>query len=262
MRLLPPSNVPQCVICFSISLPSRDAINAATRNRVIERYLQLFGEFQIPVSWGLGDLTAHDTVHHLRASDLPHEIALWSDADWTSPTTSSENVRRHLQRQLSTAQTAGLDIATLMLRGGMRFDRWDALVRGGISMVVSDRVASADRRVKHPIKTLRFGLWEMQASLVLSDEGGRRSGFVMRRQIDRAMSGGGLCHVVLDDVLNADRQSLRTLESLLQHVACRRNDGLLQVQTISQIAVQLPSRRSSRCAQSILRGKSSISRAA
>jgi hypothetical protein len=262
MRLLPPSNVPQRVTCFSLSLPSRDVVNAATANRLIERYVQLFGEFQIPVIWGLDDLTAHDTIYHLQASQLPHEFALCCDADWTSSTTSSENVRRRLQRHLSTARTAGLDIATLMLRGRMRFDRWDAFVRGGIRMVVSDRVAPADGREKHPIKTLRFGLWEMQASLVLADEGGRRSGLAMRRQIDRAMTGGGLCHVVLGELLSADRQSLRPLERLLQHVARRRDEGQLQVQTISQIVVQLPSRRSSRCAQSILRSKSSISRAA
>jgi hypothetical protein len=49
---------------------------------------------------------------------------------------------------------------------------------------------------------------------------------------------------------------------LMQHVARRRDEGQLQVQTISQIVVQLPSRRSSRGAQSILRGTSSMSRAA
>jgi hypothetical protein len=149
-----------------------------------------------------------------------------------------------------------------MLRDGMFIDFWDTLVRAGICMVVSDRVAAIGRDSNHPIHTLRFGLWQMQVSLVLAAEAGRPGGFAVRRRFDRAMSSGGLCHVAVGEVPGAERQSLRPLENLLQHVARRRDDRQLGVQTISQIAIQLPSRRSSRAAQSILRSESMIPHAA
>ncbi len=262
MRLLPPSNVPQRVTCFSIRLPSAKTSSVSVCERMMGRYAELFEEFQMAVSWGLSDLTGDPLVPQLLSGQISHEIALYPQGDERDSQAGGDLARTDLQRHLSIAKAAGLEITSLMLPGGAPPARLDALVRAGICMVVRDHVATGRRRVRHPIRTLRFGLWEMQASFLFAEDSGRTGGLAIRRRIDRAMSGGGLCHVVLGDLVSGDRQSLRSLERLLQHVARRRDDGQLQVRTISQIAAQLPHRRSTPAAQSILRAPAPHSRAA
>ncbi|NIP87016.1 MAG: hypothetical protein GTO03_16200 [Planctomycetales bacterium] len=269
MRLLPPSNVPPRVTCFSICLPSHPANQAGARERVIERYLELFDEFEIPVTWGLVDPTNRDRVAQLRSRPLAHEIALYHQADPQGARTGRQAAAVPWPRQVSAAKGAGCEVVTLVCRGPSDQDRGESLtdwcgglVRAGIRMVVRDRITSTNRYANHPIKTLRYGLWEMESSLVMGDERMRAGGLGLRRRVDRAMSAGGLCHVALGEAVTADRQVLRPLERLFRHVARRRQERQLEVQTISQVALQLPRRRSGRPAQSILRRPSPIPYAA
>jgi hypothetical protein len=259
MRLLPPSTIPQRVVCLSVAVPDKKAAGTAVWKRAIQRYVGLFDEFGIPATWGITDLASTNADQFAAAS---HELALCGDATWIQAEHGRKVMRSHLQRQLSAATSNRLDIRTLIMRDTMVSTDFEVLVRAGISMVASDQSAAGGRRANHPIQTLRFGLWEMQASLLVPERAGMISGFSMRRRIDRIISAGGVCHVALTVSADADRPTLRTLEGLLRHVARRRDDADLEVLSFSQIAAQLPSRRSSQSAHSILRADDAVARAA
>ncbi|MCE9556533.1 MAG: hypothetical protein K8T91_24550 [Planctomycetes bacterium] len=151
---------------------------------------------------------------------------------------------------------AGIPVSTMLSTADLASADFEGLVRMGINLVA---VGPAISRTVEPIATLRFGLWRLATSWGIPSEGwlgGAWGAARGRRRLDQAIRRNEPFHVMIDAaaVLQSP-QAARTLDRLLRHVDRRREQGMLNVGTLSEIAQQLARPRSSVTAESILRAR-------
>lgn len=238
MRLLPPSTIPGRIIAISVRA-ARDSQSESTIYRLLERY-------HVPATWAFDDAAAAKAF--LRTAKAEgHEVAAHHNGE-AGP---------ELLAVLRRFRQTGLGTSTLLSHGepaGVDFGR---LVREGINLVALDGVLPNDCE---PVATLRFGLWRLATSYEIPGrEGWLRSLWTAgsgRRQVDQAIRRQQLLHVCIDEVAAANHgRATRTLERLLRHVDRRRQQGLLEVATLNDIARQLERPPAAATAQSILRAR-------
>ena len=253
------SRPPETGICvLSIDLVSHGAAKTATsqpsRDHLVE-LSHLLTETKIPVTWGIADAPAPD-VGQSAFAQPDSEVALLADASWAAAGASRGCFSQTLAQHLQQLGSAGFSPTTLVLPQGCLASHDDLLVKHGIRVV---RVSESrwqeqpagwwprGRRSApaKPVRALRWGLWQAQATADLVKAGLRG----VLRVVDRAARGGGYAIVVARaDLLASGRDASR----LVHHLRCRRDENALRLETLSGVAFRLGAARPSPAARSIL----------
>jgi len=222
---------------------------------------------RVPATWALDLATNPDLVVDLKCADPAHEIALLADRSWAGRHTPRHLVAAELERRVRRAAAAGHPPCTLVLAEGHVTEHLDLLVKQGITAVRS--AARSWRRhdarggaawlrrwrgaeaASAPVRSLRWGLWEVGKSL---DVIGLRHGAV-GRAIDRAAAGGGLVHLSLDlaGLTGNVSAGLKQLDRIAAQVAPLRERRAIEALTIAGLAARLSRPRQNPPARSILR---------
>jgi hypothetical protein len=252
------SRPPETGICvLSIDLVSHGAAKTTTRQPSLDHLVELshlLTEAKIPVTWCIGDApTADVRTSNFASPDC--EVALLADASWAAAGASRGCFSQTLAQHLQQLGSAGFSPTTLVLPQGCLASHDDLLVKHGIRVV---RVSESrwqeqpagwwprGRSVPaKPVRALRWGLWQVQATADLANAGLRG----VLRVVDRAARGGGYAIVVAQfDLLASGRDASR----LVHHLRCRRNENALRLETLSSVASRLGAARPLTAARSIL----------
>jgi hypothetical protein len=160
---------------------------------------------------------------------------------------------RELERRVAPARAAGIDVSSLIVADGGPPDHCDLLYKLGLRSV-----RGAETVAGNAARNLRFGLWELPASLRFPAKGwfaSWRRARAARRLIAAGTSEQRPLHVALDGRLLAAGGVLlaQLLDSVLYSAACQRDRGALQVQTMAGAAAVLGRATVGAASTSILR---------
>jgi hypothetical protein len=211
--------------------------------------LRLAGAFEnhrVPATWAFHAAAAAARFGR-EQSDVGHELAACC-----------HKAPGRLQELLATLRQfrkAGLTVSTLVCDSAPAAADLETLVRHRINLVAVPATMPQDVT---PIATLRFGLWQLGTSAVIPAGDGWLRGMWasagVRRRVDVAIRRQQLLHVMVDaEAVAQNSHAARTLERLLRHADRRRQQGLLHVVTLGEIARQLVRPRAAATAESILR---------
>lgn len=258
--------LPSAILTLSIDLeldpmrPGRD--QPRSLEAITDHLLRLLGRYQVPATWAVADPAMSAATELLLAADAGHEIAVLGDATWVGHEAGRMRFGRELARRVSHGRAAGLSISTLALRGAELSDHLDLVVKQDISVVRGDYHDLASGWFSRPViqqpAALRFGLWEVPASMCLPGNsrwkiggGGRRRG---RKSIDQAIADRGVFHVQINALNLADRGSMaeHALEQILRHATLRQREGAIEIATLANVARRLTGERITAPARSIL----------
>lgn len=251
MRLLPPTTIPGRILAISVKLdhlPAADGTSA--RRAAIEPLVRAFEEYQVPATWAFDAPAAVDAFPRSHGDAMGHEVAACCGSR------DGKQGQPQVVASLRSFSQAGIPISTMLSTADPAAADFESLVRMGINLVAVD---SATSGAAQPIATLRFGLWRLATSWGIPSEGwlgGAWGAARGRHRLDRAIRRNEPFHVMIDGgaVLQSP-QAARTLGRLLRHVDRRREQGMLNVLTLSEIAQQLARPRASATAESILRSR-------
>ncbi len=245
MRLLPPSNIPQRVFALSIDLPGRrDSDGKGTR--VTERLLDVCRRAGVAATWGL-HCTASQQQQEIARSYADHEIAI--AANFVAG--NSTEMNRQVLERIDELHQREARVSTLVVGGSVGQQLYASLVRRGIRIVAGGVVDIA--KTSMPVRTLRFGLWHVAATIDLADTAATGRDWKLRRKLDKIVDAGGLFHLAVGGEAAYADSTCRTLERLLDHVVRQRQRGRMTAMTMAQLAKAFATRGGG-YAQSILRG--------
>jgi len=249
MRLLPPSTIPGRILAISVrwdGLPVTARV--AQQRTAIEPLLRVFEQYQVPATWAFNVPAAVDAFPRSHGDAMGHELAACCA---TGAATKGQPV---ILATLRRFRQAGLPVSTLLSACEPAAEDFQRLVRLGINLVA---VGSNIRGAAEPIATLRFGLWRLATSCAIPRQGwlsGAWGAVRERRRLDQAVRRNEPFHIMVDGpAVVRSPQAVRTLQRLLRHVDCRRQQCSLNVLTLSEIARQLARPRLATTAESILR---------
>ncbi len=224
-----------------------------------DQLTELFDRHKLPAAWAVTDPALSAIRTGIDITEGGHELALLGDASWVGREAGRRRFARELARRVARAQSDGLTLHTLALRTDLPGDHSDLAIKEGI-VAVRDAVSMgvrASRRLKP--QSLRFGLWGFPVTVLLPGTSRWLPGggglCAARFEIDRAITEQGLVHVAFDAPRLAERggAALRIVERLLRYAAQRREQGLLDVNTIGAIAGKLSHENQGQPSRSILR---------
>ena len=258
--------LPSAIFTLSIDLeldPLRPGRNQPRSLEAITDHLVgLLTRYQVPATWAVADPAISAATEVLLAANAGHEIAILGDPTWVGHEAGRMRFGRELARRVLHGRAAGIPISTLALRGTELADHLDLIIKQDISVVRGDfhelTVGWFAKPVVQAPAALRFGLWDVPASLRLPGDsrwklggGGRRRA---RSGIDRAIADCGVFHIQVDALSLADRgpAAEHMLEHILRHAAVRQREGVLEIATLATAARRLTGERSSAPARSIL----------
>ncbi|HVX13897.1 MAG TPA: hypothetical protein VHC22_22125 [Pirellulales bacterium] len=247
------------VCILTIDLTDHGQVGKSRENMASDRFdnlRQSLAEAEIPVTWGINA----DQVENVRPRPDGREsddVALVAHADWAGA--NRRAFTDGLKESLARLDAAGLHPAALVLRQGAIGAHDDLLVKYGIQMVCVSESRTQGQTVRGwwprlrssvpptPVRTLRWGLWEVAAGIDLDRDGVRGA----ERMIDRSSRKGGLAIVVASAglLVSQDRQASR----LFEHLSRRRSEGAVRLETLTGFAACLQTNRSATAARSILR---------
>lgn len=258
----------QSAALFTVSIDlESDPLRPSTKQvhslaAAADRLAKLLNRYRIAATWGVADPAMSAASDALLAANAGHELAILGDPTWVGPEAGRSRFGKELARRVSHARAAGIDIATLMLRGTELSDHLDLLVKHQIAVVRGSYRRQTTGWLSRPVlqapAVVRYGIWDVPASLRLPTEGrwtlagsAARNG---RRMIDQAIAAQKVFHLEVDAQSLADSGPLveRQLEHILAHAAQRSTQGALAVGTLSDTAAQLTGDRSNAPARSIL----------
>jgi hypothetical protein len=248
----------------------RDLAGRHTLNEAFDQLLARLGDVDLRASWAIAELTAIPAVERVVATD-EHELALLGDRSWTGETIGRGGFSAELSRRREAWTVLGVTPTTLALadgplgiapefvaRSGFSAVRPGVMPRSGQSrsLLAKFRGLWGDRGVQPAVaapRALRWGLWELQPSCDLLQVGARAA----QRTLDRAIAATEPVHFVLDleRLAFAGRGPWGVVDRVLRHVARRRDETLLQVNSIAGLVTTLQGASQSRPARSILRQK-------
>lgn len=268
MRLLPPATNAKRVITLSISLPndveqepsehSEDASSAG-----MDRLIDVITASGLPVTWGVGNSLFGELSERFRSMACEQELAILGDESWLGRSKSRGAIVRVLNSAVESAEAAGFVPKSLLLNRVSLDADFDLLAKHNISLVACDDNATRSQAEStaspehgSSLRTLRFGVWELPATVRLPRASSRLGliGGGVNRLIDRALARGEVTHVAIDGHAMIDNPAeLRALERLLERLARHQEQGKLSVQTLSGVASQLGTSPERTSATSILR---------
>lgn len=233
------------------------ALEAAT-----QRLVKLLDRLRVPATWTVADPAVSAATEVLLAANAGHEIAILGDPTWVGAQAGRTRFGRELNRRVTHAKGAGIEITTLALRGTELNDHLDLAVKQGISVIRADYREVSSGWFARPVPgtpaTVRFGLWDVPASMRLPGTsrwkpggGGRRRA---RTGIAAAIVNHGVFQIQVDALLLAERGTMaeHTLEQIVRHALSRQQEGFLEIGTLAMVARKLAGERTANPARSIL----------
>ena len=260
------SNVPQpglFVLSIDITL-APETTAAATWAVAVAEHL---AASRLPATWALDLATNTELAGDLKSADAAHEIAVLADRSWAGYHAERQLVAAELDRRVLGAAAAGQAPTTLVLSDGRVTEHVDLLLKRGITAVrtiaQSRRLDQANGRegwlrrwrganaATAPVRSLRWGLWEIGRSLDLI---GLRYG-ALARAVDQVASGGGLVHLSFDlaGLTGNVSTGLKLVDRIATQVAHLREQRYIEALTITELVGRLSRPRQNLPARSILR---------
>jgi|GEM_PF-5302370 hypothetical protein len=227
--------------------------------------LRRLNELRLSATWALSELSAGVPLDELTSSH-GQELALLGRPAWTGPASTRAAFLDEFNRRLTQWAPLRRSLTSLVLSEPLGISP-ELLVKSGITAIrpplepipaprsVLGRLAAGIGRAFEaaPIlapKSLRWGLWEVPATLDIARLTPRQA----RRAVDRAVFHGALIHVAvpLAALVESPVRS-RHLERLLEHVARRRDEELLDAIPLSGVALRYGRQRTGPTARSVMR---------
>lgn len=211
---------------------------------------QRLAEANLPATWALmaGDLV--EASQSAAVSPARSEIALIADLAWAGVEANRERFAAGLARSLAEARAAGHSPTTLLFEESPRELHDDLLVKHGVTAVrrrtarpASVSFARSTARDAHPgavgcLRSLRWGLWELDSALDLFDLGPRRT----LKILDRAAREAGEISIVIDGTKLSS--GLKAVARLVDRLSRLRSDGTLMTLTVREaVLTRMPNRQ-------------------
>jgi hypothetical protein len=248
------------VVIFSIDLEMDLEHQSGAHQRALDELQQellgLTRQHALPATWAVADPALSAASESILAAGCGHEIAVLGEAAWLGPGCGRTRLGRELARRFDGARSAGIAVSTLALRNVEQVLDLDLLIEHGVTAIRAPAVGtlSAARRLASP--PIRYGLWQppVACRLPLPAQWWTPTDWLLRQAIRRTMRQRGLLHLEIDGgQLVAAKQSLGQVAQVMRYLARRRESGLIEVQTIQQIATRMLAERAAAPSHSILR---------
>lgn len=211
---------------------------------------QWLAEADLPATWAM---SAGDLLEASRSSAAPpaqSEIALIADRAWAGVEASRERFAAGLAQSLAEACAAGYRPTTLVFDEGPPGLYDDLLVKYGITAVRRRfahpaSVSLARCNTRNPLsaavgclRSLRWGLWELDGAVDALDLGPRRT----LKALDRAAREAGEIAIVIDGAKLAS--GLKAVARVADRLIRLRSDGTLVTRTVRDaVLTRMPNRQ-------------------
>jgi hypothetical protein len=242
--------IPRGTLILSVECPGQTVGPTGALVEGLQTLDRLLAHCGLPATWALAEPSAWRPV--LRAGAAP-EVAVLGDSSWAGPQASRAMFLRELERRVNPARAAGFEVSSLIVADNAPPDHCDLMYKLGLRSVRGAGPASG-----HAARNLRFGLWELPATLRFPAAGwfsSWRRARSARRSLAAATATQRPVHLALDGrLLSGGGMFLaQLLDSVFYAAAKRRDAGLLQVQTMAAAATALGRATAGNGASSILR---------
>jgi hypothetical protein len=214
----------------------------------------LFRRHRLPATWAVADPARSAATPCLLAGDIVHEIAVLGERSWIGRGAGRMRVERELSRRFGGARKADLHVSTLILRNVSQPVDLDLLLAHDIAAVSYPDNSTA--AVGSSAGMLRFGVWRAPLAwrLPLEPCWWRPAGWQAARRLRDAIARRGLLHVAIDGDALVDREKtgMDHVRTIVKMVARLRNDGMIVVRTLQELALENLANRSAQPAKSVL----------
>ncbi len=220
--------------------------------------IQLLSRLGIPATWAVADPAQFAATDEILSTDLPHELGIMGDASWIGPTAGRTRFARELFRRVQSARARDLSVSTLLLRNTQLQDNLDLLVKQQVTMVRPCLQSQTDSIRVGPVKTLRFGVWQLPASAVFPHASRWLpviSSFAIGQGLRRSLASGQTTHLGIDapKLSRLGSRGIQSLERLLRDVVAVGRRQHIRGKTLTQLACDLSRQTETAKSQSILR---------
>jgi hypothetical protein len=222
--------------------------------------LALLDECRLPATWFFTGPGTSVLRSHVVGAKTKHEVGLLAlEAGQGS---GRLQFRQSLQRRVSAARAAGIEVTSLAASTNHRIDYLDLLVKHGIRAVrfSSPQIGGGGLPPRQmgwsAVSTLRFGISSLPATLQLCVGSGWRlwiKNWELRRQISAAAAQRHYCHLALDVHDLAQTKAREALRRALRVASRLVGSNQFQAETVSSVAASLMARPTVPSARSILR---------
>jgi hypothetical protein len=242
------------VLILSIDWPLPAANSTASGEPQLGgRFADLLDFYQLPATWGVSE----PPLGGKSAANPSQELALLADTAWAGPQVGRSVFHRELERRLGAVRRASLEVTSLIVADGAPPEHCDLMQKLGLKAVRGAQPATTGGDWPPP-RSLRFGLWELPASLRFPARGWLGSLRLARRArhwIDQAVRTQRPLHIVFDGqrLSEGGLLAMRLADSVLRLAVRRREEGLLRVETMAGAVAQPGPQSGAGSARSILR---------
>lgn len=255
MSVRPASGVLTISIDWCADAADLDLATGRALDQLGERLAALFAALELPATLAVAD-PATSRIERFSSSPMKHEMAILGNASWMSRDVPPSRFARELSRRIDAGRAAGHSISTLVVNSPA-LDHAGLAARHGITAVRQPRTdkSTAGRGLRS--RALQFGLWSFPVTITLPGVSrlwpGGGGGRAARAAIDQTIAQAGLSQLVIEAPRMAAKSGrYRVLERVLQYVNRHRDQGRLEVLTISAMAARLSSQRQGQPSRSIL----------
>jgi hypothetical protein len=218
--------------------------------------IALADSHRLPVTWAVSDPAHSAATPLILRSAVDHELAILGDTYWLGPTAGRTRFARELARRMLQAQTAEIEVTSLVPRVATVERHIDLVVKQRITAIAGMTPILTTRQTTAP-RALHYGVWELPitGSLPVPARWFSHGGWSTWRRIRRAARDAATFHLVIDAPAMAEdgRRAEKTVAWLLRRVAELRDRGLVQVETLRAASRRLAAVPAASPQHSILR---------
>lgn len=230
---------------------------AATR-MIADRFAGLASVHKLALTWCLSHPTT-ELVQTICRSAADHDFGIVGSPALCAVQSERPRFAEQLRRLLLAAESAGLQVRTLVLPEASHEGSWEVLAAQGVDMVRTPWNREVSRpRLPRP-ERLRHGvlLFPATASFPACGRflGAWDVGFRAKQSLARSLQHKGFEHLVINAaaVEQLGERGWHALERMLRLLARLRDAGRLEVESMSQTAERLKPVRSGQGQRSILK---------
>lgn len=226
---------PACLI-FSL-----EVVNSQTASQAAARLFELFGQYNLPVTWAADLYQFRNITRLMRQQSLPHELAILGDSSWVSPSGNRLMFCRQLSDRMRGARDERSPVTSLVLSDVDLCDHFDLLVKHRISMVRPAPHTGPLVPGQLQPKSTRFGVWQAPTAtqLAASAPPGWWSDIKLRRALKRCGHGGGIMHLAVNaEQMGTETGDFGQLERICKLASQQKEQGNLTCLTLQQLAQQ------------------------
>src|SRR5262245_54662503 len=218
--------------------------------------IELTARLRLAATWAVADPVLSASTDSILGAGCSHEIAVLGERAWLGRGCGRGRLGRELTRRFAAARSAGIAVGTLVLRVIYQCFDLDPLLDHGVCAVCGPAIESTSPARKYGSAPTRFGLWHAPSALRIPPRSRwwLPTRWVTRQEIKRAIRERLICHFQIDarQVVTNPAGQLGQIAAVMEYAAGKRDAGLLQVETIGQIARRILAVRTAAPSRSIL----------